>query len=283
MSVGISGKVVIITGASSGIGAYLARYLYDKGAIIVIAARRVEELQKVAQDCCEGNEEFDRILIQRCDVTKRVDHEALRDIVLEKFGKIDCWINNAGVGLSKSVLSLTDEDVDLMISINTKSVLYGMQTVVPYFKERGEGQIINVGSLLGRTPVNSMRAMYSASKAAMASLTCNMRVDLQNEGFDKIFVALFSPGVVATDFGLNSVGGGPDSKTLPGAQPVEEVIKLIGDMVEQPAASVDQYSRPTYRTAVAAYYSTEDVRTIETKPLFASPSFVAKSAVGNHK
>lgn len=158
MSIGTEGKVIIITGASSGIGAHLAKALVQRGAKIAIGARRLEELEKVAKDC--GESFADQILVLRCDVTKRGDHEALRDRTLEKFGKIDCWINNAGVGMSKPVMSLTDEDVDQMISINTKSVLYGMQTIVPYYKNRGEGQVINVSSMLGRTPFASFRAMY---------------------------------------------------------------------------------------------------------------------------
>lgn len=115
----------------------------------------------------------------------------------------------------------------------------------------------------------------SASKAAVNSLTCNMRVDLQNEGYKNIHIALFTPGVVATEFGLHSIGGGPDNRTLPGAQPVEEVVDLLIGMVEHPEASVDVYSRPVYHTAVAAYYSAEDVRVIESKAPWASPSFSA--------
>jgi NADP-dependent 3-hydroxy acid dehydrogenase YdfG len=156
MAEGIEGKVIVITGASSGIGACLAKLLHKNGAKVVLAARRLEELQNVANEC--GNDS--NVLIQQCDVTKRADHEALRDVTLERFQRVDCWINNAGVGLSKTVLEITDEDVDQMISINTKSVLYGMQTIVPYFKERNAGQVINVSSMLGRTPFASIRAMY---------------------------------------------------------------------------------------------------------------------------
>jgi hypothetical protein len=115
----------------------------------------------------------------------------------------------------------------------------------------------------------------SASKAAMNSLTCNMRVDLQNEGFERIFIALFTPGVVATDFGVNAVGGGPDNRTLPGAQPVEEVVDVIIGMVDHPSAAVDVYSRPTYKGLVGGYYSADDVRNIEVKPPFAAPAFAS--------
>ena len=153
---GVQGKVIVITGASSGIGAVLAKVLHSNGAKVVISARRVDELKKVAEEC--GGAE--RVLIHKVDVTKRADHESLRDAALAKFGKIDCWVNNAGVGMSKPVLTVSEEDVDLMININTKSVLFGMQAIVPYFKERREGQLINVSSLLGRLPLATFRAMY---------------------------------------------------------------------------------------------------------------------------
>lgn len=153
---GVQGKVIVITGASSGIGAVLAKVLHSNGAKVVISARRVDELKKVAEEC--GGAE--RVLIHKADVTKRADHESLRDAALAKFGKIDCWVNNAGVGMSKPVLTVTEEDVDLMININTKSVLFGMQAIVPYFKERKEGQLINLSSLLGRLPLATFRAMY---------------------------------------------------------------------------------------------------------------------------
>lgn len=169
----IAGKVVIITGASSGIGAALAKLLYTKGAKVVLAARRLEELLKVAENC---GFDTDRILVCRTDVTKRADHEALRDRALEKFGKIDCWINNAGVGYSKRILDITDDDVDLMVSLNTKSVLYGMQTIVPYYKQIGEGQVINVSSLLGRIPVVSFRSMYrlALKYIVLSAVLCNL-------------------------------------------------------------------------------------------------------------
>lgn len=111
-----------------------------------------------------------------------------------------------------------------------------------------------------------------------------MRVDLHNEGYDKIYIALFTPGVVATEFGVHSIGGGPDNRTLPGAQPVEEVVNLIAGMIERPEASVDVYSREVYHTAVAAYYGAEDVRVIESKAPWASPAFSAAAISGNtHK
>lgn len=154
-----SDKVIVITGASSGIGASLAKFVAKRGAKVVLAARRLDALQAVAAEC--GDES--NCLVQECDVTKRCDHEKVLAAALAKFGKVSCWVNNAGVGSAKTVMELTEEDVDLMINVNTKSVLYGMQTSIKYFKEHcvdEDGVVINVSSILARFPSASIRAMY---------------------------------------------------------------------------------------------------------------------------
>jgi NADP-dependent 3-hydroxy acid dehydrogenase YdfG len=191
--------VVVITGASAGIGYALAKLLAKDGAKVVLAARTEDKLVSVVEEC--GG--ITNALAVKCDVTKRSDHEMVLAAAIEKFGRVDCWINNAGVGMSKPVLEITDEDFDLMMSCNCKSVLYGMQTVVPYYKLHGKGQIINVSSVLGRTPYVSVRCMYGASKHAMNALTANMRLDLQNDGFKDIYIGLFSPGMSKTDENMN--------------------------------------------------------------------------------
>lgn len=174
----LTGAVIIVTGASSGIGAALARHVASQGASVVLAARRVADLTVVAQGC--GDEK--KYLIHQCDVTKRADHESLLAAALAKFGKVTCWVNNAGSALGKKLMELTEDDVDLMINVNTKSVLFGMQTAIPYYKTVGQGTVINISSVLARVPNSTELSMYSASKAAVNSLTVNARVDLQNEG-----------------------------------------------------------------------------------------------------
>ncbi len=136
----VAGKVVVVTGASAGIGATLAVALLKAGAYVALAALTVEKMNEVA---ASAGVEADKHLIQQCDVTKRGDHEALLAAAVAKFGKVDSWINNAGVGIVKPVMELVDADVDNMITYNLKSVLYGMQTVIPHYKERNEGQVIN--------------------------------------------------------------------------------------------------------------------------------------------
>src|SRR4051812_17807354 len=126
-------KVIVITGASSGIGAATATLLAARGDRVVLAARRGDELERLAARL--GVNAFAVVT----DVTVRADVEHLRDRAIEKFGGIDVWINNAGRGLSKPAAEVTDDELDQMITVNVKSALYGMQAVLPHFTSRGAG------------------------------------------------------------------------------------------------------------------------------------------------
>jgi short-subunit dehydrogenase len=216
------GKVVVITGASGGIGAELAKEIARRGGRVVLAARSADKLEALAQEI--GH---DAVAVPT-DVTVRAQVARLRDQALERAGRIDVWVNNAGRGISKPLTALTDEDVDGMVRDNVKSALYGMQAVLPHLQARGDGAIANVSSMLARVPFAPIRSAYSASKAALNSLTETLRVELRDT-FPKIRVLTVMPGVVATDFGNNAVGGGPDSRSLPGAQAADEVARVIAD------------------------------------------------------
>jgi short-subunit dehydrogenase len=248
-------KVIVITGASSGIGAELARQLAAQGHRPVLAARRSEELEAVAEQC--GPE----TLAVVTDVRRRGDVEHLRDRALDKLGQIDVWINNAGRGISRRVMDLTDEDVDEIMAVNLKSALYGMQTVVPYFMESGEGHLINVSSFLSRVPLATIRSVYSASKAALNTLTANLRMDLRQE-FPNIHVSLVMPGVVTTEFASNSLGDAPAVPPPPGAlkpQSAEDVAMAIAALIENPVPEI--YTNPAQADVVRRYY--DDVGAFE--------------------
>ena len=118
-----------------------------------------------------------------------------------------------------------------MMQVNVKSALYGMQEVLPHFKARNSGHIINISSMLGRMPTFVPRAAYSASKHFLNALTANFRTEIQ-ETHPGIQVSLVSPGVVATDFGLNAMHGGVDSRTIPGGQTAEQVAAVIAGVIE---------------------------------------------------
>lgn len=259
---GLKDKVVVVTGASAGIGAAVAELLGGRGAHVVLAARRADALAAVAARAGAG------ALVVPTDVTRRADLERLRAEAFGRFDRIDVWINNAGRGISRPVSQLTDEDVDEMMLVNLKSALYGMQAVLPHFQERRRGHIINISSMLGRVPLAPVRSAYSASKHALNALTANLRMELA-ASYPEIHVTTVVPGVVATEFGLNARGGGMDSRAIPSAQPVSEVAEVIADVILRPRADV--YTRPTYQAQVVGYYQAEDMGAAEAAVLGALP------------
>ena len=228
-------KVIVITGASAGIGAETAKLLGAEGHKIVLAARREIELKDVAAKSGED------ALTVACDVTKRDEVDALKDAALNHFGHVDVWINNAGRGIEKRVLELSDDDVDQIIAVNVKSVLYGIQAIIPHFKERSQGHLINISSFLGKVPYVSFRSVYSAAKAAVNSLTTNLRMDLKDT-YPNINVSLVMPGRVLTAFHKNSLGSGHEAM-LPASgmakpQTAAEVAAVIVATIKNPQPEV---------------------------------------------
>jgi NADP-dependent 3-hydroxy acid dehydrogenase YdfG len=219
-------RVVVVTGASAGIGAALAREIGRRGGSLVVAARRADKLAEVAASTPAPCETVP------ADVTRREDVERVLSAAIARYGKVDAWVNNAGRGISRTVEELTDEDVDAMVAINVKAALYGMQTVLPHFKERRRGHLINVSTMLARVPFVTIRSAYSATKLALNSLTENVRMDLSRD-YPEIVVTCVMPGVVSTDFGLNALHGGADSRTLPNQQTPEQVAAIMADTLER--------------------------------------------------
>jgi NADP-dependent 3-hydroxy acid dehydrogenase YdfG len=257
-------KVVVITGASGGIGAALARLLGSQGHRVVLAARRDEALAEVARGI------GDTALPVTTDVTDRRSVEKLRDRAIAGFGRVDVWVNNAGRGITKPALQLTDADFDDMMTVNVKSVLYGMQAIVPHFIERGTGHVINVSSFLGRVPLASIRSAYNAAKAAVNALTANVRADLAAT-HPGIHVSLVMPGLVATEFARNALGSGAPAaaaplpvppRAAPGAgtpQTADEVATVIAGVIANPVAEV--FTNPASAAIARRYF--EDVAAFE--------------------
>ena len=244
-------KVVIVTGASGGIGAELAKQLAARGAKVVLAARRKDTLEAVAKEIGA------QALAVVTDVTRRSDVERLAKAAIERFGRIDVWVNNAGRGISRSVADLSDADLDAMWTINMKSVVYGIQAVLPHFQGKNAGQIVNISTALSRVPGAPVRVAYGAVKAAMNMLTASLRVELKAT-HPGIHVTLLVPGLVATEFGLNSMGVGiVDNRKLPGAQSVEEAAKAIVDVIESPRS--EAYTSQAVSDGVARYQREPDV------------------------
>jgi short-subunit dehydrogenase len=243
----MASKVVVITGASSGIGAALAEHLGNSSSHqLILVARRRAALDAVAAKI--GS----RASVVVADMEVRADVLAVAQNAKQQFGHIDVWINNVGRGITRLPSQLTDADLDDQLRVNVKSALYGMQEVLPHFKERGEGHFINVSSMLARIPHATHRSAYTASKFYLSALTIMMRDEVQ-QTHPNIAFSLVSPGVVATEFGNNAQYGGTDSNKIPGAQSAAEVAAIIAGVIESRAPDV--YTRPGSRERVAAYYA----------------------------
>ena len=239
-------RVVVITGASTGIGAALARQLAAQEMDLVLVARRREALETVAKEC--GGTP----LVVTADATKREDVQRVVQETLRRFGRIDVWVNNVGQGITCMPSQLTDSDIDEMIRLNVSSALYGMQEVLPHFKERNSGHVINISSMLGRVPYAVFRSAYSGAKHFLNALTENFRAEVQAT-HPGIQFSLVSPGPVRTDFGLNALHGGPDSRQIPNAQTAEEVAAVITEVIA--SRRPDVYTSQGAQARVAAHYA----------------------------
>ena len=244
-------QVTVITGASAGIGAATARELSSRGHRVVLAARSLDRLQEVAASLTTPSHTV------VADVTQRADVERLRDEALQAFGQVDVWINNAGRGITRPILELTDADLDDMVTVNVRSVLYGVQTIIPYFQQRGSGHVINVSSFLARVPLASVRSAYSAMKAAVNSLTANLRMDLAAT-HPGIHVTTVMPGVVTTDFARNTrhfagvLPTPPPGVTAFPPQTPEQVASVIARVIEHPVA--EAYTNPASPGIAKQYF-----------------------------
>ena len=239
-------KVAVITGASAGIGAALARHLAPAGTHVVLVARRHDAPETVASTC--GGQ----ALVVAADVTKRTEVARVVRASLERFDHIDVWVNNVGRGISRPPSQLTDQDVDAMVRLNVKTALYGMQEVLPHFQARKAGHFINVSSMLGRIPFAAVRSAYCGAKHFLDALTATFRAEVQAE-FPAIHFSLVSPGVVRTEFGVNALHGGVDSRQLPNSQSAEEVAAVIAGVMD--SRLPDVYTRAGAQARVAAYYA----------------------------
>ena len=240
-------RVVVITGASGGIGAATAELLGSRGMSVVIVARRRPELDAVAGRCGPD------CLALVADATRRDEVRRVIQATLSRFGHLDVWINNIGQGITRMPSELTDDDLDEMMRVNVKSALYGMQEVLPHFAERGEGHLINISSMLGRIPYATFRSAYTASKHYLNALTASFRDEIVKR-HPGIRVSLVSPPAVRTDFGRHALHGGPDSRSLSNSQSAEDTAAAIAWVIETGAP--DAYTAAGSRDRVLSYYGT---------------------------
>jgi NADP-dependent 3-hydroxy acid dehydrogenase YdfG len=226
---GIKDKVVIVTGASSGIGEATARILAAHGARVVLGARRTERLETLAGliRTAGGIAEY-----QALDVTKRSQLEDIVALAKSRFGRVDVIVNNAGVMPLSTLDQLKVDEWERMVDVNIKGVLYGIAAALPVMQAQGNGQIINVASVGGHRVVPSA-AVYCATKFAVRAISDGLRQEVDN-----IRVTVISPGVTESELA--------DSITDPAAKlgmetyrkifiAAEAVARTILFAIEQPA------------------------------------------------
>jgi NADP-dependent 3-hydroxy acid dehydrogenase YdfG len=225
----IENKVVVITGASSGIGEATARLLAERGAHVVVGARRKERLETLVADIGRkgGSARFRTI-----DVTNRADAQALVDFAKTEFGTVDVLINNAGVMPLSPLSALKVEEWDRMIDVNIRGVLYGIAAVLPDMKAQGSGQIINVASI-GAHSVAPTAAVYCATKYAVWAISDGLR----QENTD-LRVTVISPGVVESEL-ANTISDAGTAKVMEDYRRIaitpDAIARAVAFAVEQPA------------------------------------------------
>ncbi len=209
-------KVVLVTGASSGIGAGIARELGRAGAKLMLGARRTDRIEALATEIRENGGEA---ATQRLDVTDRLDVAAFAEAARRSFGRVDVIVNNAGVMPLSLMASLKVEEWDRMVDVNIKGVLYGIAAVLPEMTARASGHIINIASI-GALSVSPTAAVYCATKYAVRAISDGLRQENEN-----IRVTCIHPGVVESELA--------DTITDPAA---EEMMKTYRSIALQPDA-----------------------------------------------
>ena len=221
MTEGIKDKIVVVTGASSGLGEATARLLSEQGATVVLGARRADRLQSLAKDIeARGG----RALAVATDVTQPEQVKALVDSAVRTYGRIDVMINNAGLMPQAPLERLKVDEWDRMIDVNIKGVLYGI-AAAPHMQRQKAGHFINVSSVAGHR-VGPGFAVYAATKYAVRALSEGLRQEVKPYN---IRTTVISPGAVATEL--------PNSVTDPDAS------KRIRTFYEQVAVSADSFAR----------------------------------------
>ncbi|MFL9861990.1 SDR family oxidoreductase [Paraburkholderia madseniana] len=222
MSNNIEGKVVVITGASSGLGEATARHLSAQGAIVVLGARRVDRIQSLAQELIDKG---GKALAMATDVTRHEDVKALVDAAVQTFGRVDVMLNNAGLMPHSPLERLKIDDWNQTIDVNIKGVLYGIAAALPHMKLQKSGQIINVASVAARI-VRPGSAVYAATKSAVLMISEGLRQEVKPYG---LRTTILSPGAVATEL--------PNSITEP------DIAGFISKFYEEIAIPAESFAR----------------------------------------
>jgi NADP-dependent 3-hydroxy acid dehydrogenase YdfG len=240
----IADKIVVITGASSGIGESTAKLLARHGAKVVLGARRKNRIDAVVKEISAAGGEAIGFVV---DVTKRTEVEALIQGAVDSFDRIDVIVNNAGIMPLAPVEALKVEEWDRQIDVNIKGVLYGVAAVLPHMQRQKNGHIINIASVFGIKVFAPGGTVYCATKSAVRALTEGLRIELHSQN---IRCTMISPGAVATELPESSSEEATRENLrefYKMAIPADSIAGTIAYAIEQPAeVEIDEVViRPT--------------------------------------
>jgi len=231
MAEGIEGKVIVITGASSGLGAAAARLLAESGATLILGARRADRIRSLARDLSDGTGGF--AIAVPTDVTDALQVQRLVDEAVSRFGRIDVMLNNAGVMPLSPLDRYKVDEWDRMIDVNIKGVLYGIAAALPHMQKQKSGHIINVASVAGHTwfPTGTV---YCGTKWAVRAISEGVRQEVKP--YD-IRTTIISPGAVATEL-LDSISEvdvlEATRKATSIAIPADSFARMVAFAISQP-------------------------------------------------
>ena len=231
MTQGIEGKVVVITGGSSGLGEATARHLAAKGAIVAIAARRRDRLDRIVADIASAG---GRAKGYQVDVAQKIQVDALVTDVLEDFERIDVLVNNAGVMPIAPLSQRRVDEWDRMIDVNVKGLLYGIAAALPVFEMQHAGHFINIGSVAGIKVFSPGGTVYSATKFAVRAISEGLRHEVGGD----IRVTVVEPGAVDSELKSHTLDRASRdfvAEFYKQAIPASSVARAIAYAIEQPA------------------------------------------------
>ena len=230
-----AGKVVVITGASSGIGRATASAFARQGATLVLAARRETALHQVAEEVIAAG---GRAMAIPVDVRDPVAVKRLADRAIDAFGRVDIWINNAGMASFGKFEETPTEAFAAVIDTTFHGVANGFRAILPHFRERRTGMILTTASIVGRIPA-PYQAAYNAAKHAVMGFTETVRQELDLDGFSDIHVCNVLPGPVDTPFWQHAANySGRDVQALSGAVRPEKVASAFLSLATSPKREV---------------------------------------------
>ena len=223
----LAGTVAAITGGTRGIGRAIAERLLDEGVRVAICGTTRESVDRALEDLAGRGE----LLGEVADVSKLEDVQRFVAATMARFGRIDAFINNAGVGTFRAAGDLTPEEWHRMIGVNLTGTYYCCHEILPIFRQQGSGDIVNISSLAGKNPFAGGSG-YNASKFGLNGFSEAMMLDHRNDG---VRVSYVMPGSVATEFGGHGADVGADWKIAP--EDVADVVQMLLEMPRRTTVS----------------------------------------------